>query len=366
MVISVVATRPNFIKMAPIIEQLNLNKIENYFVHTGQHYDDNMSKIFFKDLNMPVPNHFMNIRPGSHAEQTAEVLIKFEKLCMKLKPKLVIVAGDVNSTLSCALAATKLNIPIAHIEAGLRSFDKRMPEEVNRVLTDQVSDLLFATERSAIENLKNENIVKQKIHFVGNCMIDSLVKNKLKIKKNNALNKYRLKKEDYCIATFHRPSNVDNRQNLKDLGSFLNKLSKKCKVVFPIHPRTKKMIENFRISLSKDIILLDPLSYFEFLNLVSNCKFVLTDSGGIQEETTFLGIPCITLRENTERPSTVDVGTNRLAGLNYKHAFDLIIDIMTNVTKSKNVPEKWDGKSSLRIIKVIKDFLNSFDDKIEQ
>ncbi len=365
MVISVVATRPNFIKMAPVIEQLKLNKIENYFVHTGQHYDDNMSDIFFKDLNMPAPNHFMNIRPGSHAEQTAEVLIKFEKLCMELKPKLVIVAGDVNSTLSCALAAAKLNIPIAHIEAGLRSFDKRMPEEVNRVLTDHVSDILFATERNAIENLKNENILKQKIHFVGNCMIDSLIKNKLEIKKNNAMKKYRLEKDDYCIATIHRPSNVDSGQNLKDLGSFLNKLSNKCKVVFPIHPRTKKMIEKFSISLSKNIILLNPLSYFEFLNLVSNCKFVLTDSGGIQEETTFLGIPCITLRENTERPSTVDVGTNHIVGLNYKRAFELIMDIMANIHKSKNIPEKWDGKSSLRIIKIIKNFLNSYDEEIE-
>ncbi len=355
MIISVVATRPNFIKMAPVIEQLKINKINNFFVHTGQHYDDNMSDYFFEDLMLPTPDHFMNIKSGSHAEQTAEVIVKFEKLCLKLKPKLIIVAGDVNSTLSCALAAVKLNIPIAHIESGLRSFDPKMPEEVNRILTDQISDLLFVTEKSAIKNLENENVPSDKIYFVGNCMIDSLIKNKLKIIENLAVKKYNLEQKDFCMVTLHRPSNVDNRNNLLKLVELLHQISKICEVVFPIHPRTKKMLSRFQINLSKDIKLLDPLSYFEFLKLVSNSKFVLTDSGGIQEETTYLGIQCITLRKNTERPITVQEGTNKVVGTDKEN---IIIEI-NNVLGSKISKEAkikyWDGETSNRIFQILFD-----------
>ncbi|MHA1382079.1 MAG: non-hydrolyzing UDP-N-acetylglucosamine 2-epimerase [Candidatus Helarchaeota archaeon] len=363
-------------KIAPIINEMdnyNSNKpLEKYFnyllVHTGQHYDENMSDYFFKDLQIPPPNIYLGVGSGSHAEQTAKIMIRFEKICLKEHPDLVIVVGDVNSTLACALVASKLLIPVAHIEAGLRSFDRTMPEEINRIITDSLSEYLFTTCLDANENLKNEGIPENKIYFVGNVMIDSLNKYEKiscsKIKKFNEL-----KKDSYALLTLHRPSNVDTRRNFHRILEALNEISKKLPIIFPIHPRTKKMIERFgyshlfhvtsdlRILSPRGIFLIPPLSYLEFLSLLCNSKFVLTDSGGIQEEATVLGIPCLTLRKNTERPITIKEGTNILVGTDKDKIIKETLNILNGKGKVGKIPKYWDGKASKRIINI---FLEDF------
>ena len=357
-VIIVVGARPNFMKCAPIMEHMLIKKIDFKLVHTGQHYDKNMSDDIFLDLNIPKPDYHMKVGSGTHAAQTALIMKGFDHICDESNPKLVLVAGDVNSTLACALVASKKNIPIAHVESGLRSFDNSMPEEINRILVDRISDLLFVTEQSGIDNLIKEGISRDKIHFVGNSMIDSLIKVSQTIDNNNILNSFSIEKKNYCLVTLHRPSNVDGEKNIKKVVNILNKISKKLPILFPIHPRTKKQISSFDISLSRKIIVCDALSYKVFVNLLANARIVFTDSGGIQEETTFFKTPCITYRENTERPITVKMGTNFLAGTDEKKVFNIFNQIMNGYEKSGKIPPKWDGKSGNRIASIVDDYLN--------
>ena len=343
--------------MAPVISAISDIGLNNYMVHTGQHYDENMSKVFFEELRLPKPDIYLGVGSGLHGEQTGKIITEFEKICIRLNPRLVIVAGDVNSTLACALAAKKLNIDVAHIEAGLRSFDNTMPEEINRILTDRISDLLFTTEVSGNNNLLKEGIAIKIVHFVGNCMIDTVSKFIPLAKKMIPWSKYNLNENDYCLITLHRPSNVDSKSNINKIISMLNRMSEKMQIVFPIHPRTKNSLKNCTIPLSDKIKLLDPLPYIEFLGLLNQAKLVITDSGGIQEETTFLGVQCITFRDNTERPVTVEIGTNHLAGTDPEKVLAVFYEILGGKIKIGKIPSKWDGKSGLRIGRIIHDYL---------
>tara|TARA_B100002051_G_C16744951_1_gene646920 strand:- start:1683 stop:2762 length:1080 start_codon:yes stop_codon:yes gene_type:complete len=357
LILSVVGARPNFMKMAPIILELKNLNMHNMLIHTGQHYDWNMSEVFFKDLSIKKPDIFLNVGSSSHSVQTADVMVKFEKICVKHKPKLIIVAGDVNSTLACALVAAKMCIPLAHVESGLRSFDNKMPEEINRILTDRISDLLFVTEKSGIDNLITEGFSREKIHFVGNSMIDSLVTHLDKAIQLKPWQKFDLEINTYCLITMHRPSNVDNDEALKNIISMLNNLSKKIPVIFPVHPRTRNNLKKLSLEVNNNVIIADPMSYLVFIGLLAKARIVITDSGGIQEETTFLGIQCITFRENTERPVTINEGTNHLVGVNVDSVLKKINDVLNGETKKGNVPEKWDGNSSKRISNIIARFL---------
>jgi UDP-N-acetylglucosamine 2-epimerase (non-hydrolysing) len=326
-------------------------------IHTGQHYDENMSKVFFRDLRIPDPDIFLGVGSGSHAEITAKIMIEFEKVCLNNNPRLVIVAGDVNSTLACALAAKKLNIPIAHVESGLRSYDQEMPEEINRMLTDRMSDLLFVTEESGIKHSLNEGIARQKIHFVGNCMIDSVKKFLPAALEQKPWHKYALAEHDYTLITLHRPSNVDSAENINKVVRMLNEMSKSSKLVFPVHPRTKSRLAQSSHKLDGNILMLEPLPYLEFLGLMAKAKLVVTDSGGIQEETTYLGVQCITFRENTERPVTVDLGTNQLVGTDSRELLKTFNKIINGEIKKGIIPPKWDGNAGTRIVKIINEYL---------
>ena len=370
----VVGARPNFMKATALLK--NLKKCARFnpiLVHTGQHYDDDMSKSFFEDLRLPKPDIYLGVGSGTHAEQTGKIMIEFEKVCFELKPDLVVVVGDVNSTIACALVASKLFIPVAHVEAGLRSFDRTMPEEINRVLTDQISDYLFTTCKDANLNLIEEGISESKIFFVGNVMIDTLLSNIEIAKKSNILDKLALRNNNnvkkYAVLTLHRPSNVDNPEILKGIFYALNKLSKEIPIIFPAHPRTVKKIKNFKLEqmitfvgnissielneTKQKILVTSPLSYLAFLCLMSNAKLLLTDSGGIQEETTILGIPCLTLRNNTERPITVKEGTNIVVGNSPDKIVNTAISVLKNRIFRKKIPKYWDGKAAERIIKVL-------------
>ncbi len=355
-IISVVGARPNFMKIAPIVHEIKKHKeIMHLLVHTGQHYDPNLSEVFFEELDIPRPDINLGIGGGSREEQISKIKKKFDPILKKEQPDLVIVVGDVNSTIACAESAKEKNIKVAHVEAGLRSFDKNMPEEVNRIATDKISDYLFITERSAFDNLKKENIDEDKIHFVGNVMIDTLIKNLEKAKDSKILEELGLEKQNFVVSTIHRPSNVDKKEDLIKIIKIFEKIQEKIKIVLPIHPRTKKTIEKFGLKQRFDsiinMIITEPLGYLEFLNLVSNSKFVLTDSGGIQEETTYLKIPCITMRFNTERPSTVDEGTNVLVGNDKEKVLDNFSKILDGSFKQGKVPELWDGKTAERIVR---------------
>jgi len=352
----VAGARPNFMKVAPLIRQLNKKKLEFKLIHTGQHYDYEMSKIFFDGLGIPEPDIYLNVGSASHAVQTAKIMIEFEKIILKENPLLVIVVGDVNSTLACSLVAKKLDIKIAHVEAGLRSFDQRMPEEINRILTDQLSDFLFITEPSAEANLKREGIDQNKIFFVGNIMIDNLLMNLERAKGLNTLTKYNLNVKDYALMTIHRPSNVDNVANLKKIIEIIKYIQERMKVFFPIHPRTRKRLEEFDLEknlISSNLILSEPIGYLEFLNLMLNSKVILTDSGGIQEEASYLKVPVLTLRENTERPITIKKGTNEIVGTDFEKIKNYISKILTDKYKKGQNIEKWDGKTSERIADII-------------
>lgn len=361
-ILSVVGARPNFIKIAPVHKafQQYPTLFEHKIIHTGQHFDHKMSKVFFDELQMPEPYLNLNIHGGSHAQQTARIMQAFEQVLIDEQPDMIIVPGDVNSTLACSLVASKMNIPVAHVESGLRSFDRTMPEEINRILTDQISELLFVSEPSGITHLLNEGIAKEKIHYVGNVMIDSLVHSMPIIKKSIILEKLGLQPGEYILATFHRPSNVDKEEKLRELVTFLNELSKKQKVVFPIHPRTQNNLTNNNLLhlLDDNIQLTEPLAYTDFLQLINNSIMVVTDSGGIQEETTFLGIICCTLRANTERPVTIDVGTNYLLGDNFRKASSKVIELLEEERKTAAIPEYWDGHTADRIVKVIKAYFD--------
>ncbi|MDZ4713343.1 MAG: UDP-N-acetylglucosamine 2-epimerase (non-hydrolyzing) [bacterium] len=367
-ILSVVGARPNFMKMAPIHKQLlkHRSKIIHKIVHTGQHYDKKMSDVFFKELELPKPHIHLGVGSGSHAEQKANIMVEFEKVLLKEKPDLVLVYGDVNSTIAASLVSSKIlnekakAVPIAHIESGLRSFDRTMPEEINRMVTDVLADYLFVTEPSGLRNLKKEGIDDAKIFFTGNTMIDSLLFYLNKIGRSKILSELCITKKNYVLVTLHRPSNVDNKKNLRKILSIfkdINKINPMLDIVFSVHPRTLKMIEKFDLGNEFEsvinLIATEPLGYIDFINLMSNSKFILTDSGGIQEETTFLKIPCLTLRENTERPVTSEEGTNVICGLDEKLITRKIKEIESGKFKKGSIPELWDGKAAERIVKVI-------------
>ena len=357
-IINVVGARPNFMKIAPIIDEMRKHsKLNSVLVHTGQHYNKEMSKLFFDDLKLPSPDVYLGVGSASHAEQTAKIMVKFEKVLLKEKPDLVIVVGDVNSTIACALTAVKLFIPVAHIEAGLRSFDRTMPEEINRILTDSISDYLFTTCHDANDNLLKEGISKKKIHFVGNVMIDALLKHINKASQSNILDKLDLIPKSYAALTLHRPSNVDDKKVFVEILTAIEEIQKKIKIMLPIHPRTKKKIAEFklenRIKKMKNFIIIEALGYLDFLKLMSDSKFVLTDSGGIQEETTILKTPCVTLRNTTERPITVTKGTNVIVGSDKEKIVKESLKIIRGKEKQGKIPELWDGKAAERIVKII-------------
>jgi len=354
-----VGARPNFMKVAPLHRafQKYHDSIRHLIVHTGQHYDEAMSKVFFEDLELPQPDFYLGVGSGTHAQQTAKVMVEFEKVLLGQKPELVVVVGDVNSTVACSLVSVKMGIPVAHVEAGLRSFDRTMPEEINRLLTDSVAEFLFVSEQSGLTNLKREGVDEKKMFFVGNIMIDSLIQYLEKARQTNMAKKLGLQPKKFVLVTLHRPSNVDEQENLEAIFSIFRQLAETTTIVFPVHPRTRKMIQQCGLAEKTGSIehvqLLDPLGYLEFLDLMQQAQLVLTDSGGIQEETTYLGIPCLTLRKNTERPITVEVGTNLVCGLNE----DLIVlrskETLNGNCKAGKIPELWDGRTAVRIADIL-------------
>jgi UDP-N-acetylglucosamine 2-epimerase (non-hydrolysing) len=365
-VILVAGARPNFMKIAPIISAIkkfnnSMNPIKpsnpiNYIlVHTGQHYDVDMSEAFFHELDLPNPDINLEVGSASHAVQTAEILIRFEKVCLSEKPDWVLVVGDVNSTMACTLVAAKLGIKVGHVEAGLRSFDRTMPEEINRLLTDTLSDLLFTPSKEADENLFREGIPSFKIKRVGNIMIDTLVTHLDKARLSKSYARFALKEKEYVFVTLHRPPNVDNKISLSVIMECLARLSQHLPVIFPVHPRTRKNMMEFGLwegsNDGKKLILCEPLGYHETISLVDKALFVLTDSGGLQEETTFLNVPCLTLRPNTERPITITQGTNQLTSL---ESLDQNMDKLINGEhKNGKIPELWDGCTAERIIEIL-------------
>jgi UDP-N-acetylglucosamine 2-epimerase (non-hydrolysing) len=356
-VTSVVGARPNFMKVAPIVEAMRRREREfaPLLVHTGQHYDSMMSDAFFRDLEMPQPEVHLEVGSGSHAAQTAAVMERFEPVLLEHKPDWVLVVGDVNSTLACALVSAKLGVKVGHVEAGLRSRDRTMPEEINRLLTDQIADLLFTPSSDADQNLRAEGIPEERIRFVGNVMIDSLLKQLPRAKNSAIRQELAIADHDYAVLTLHRPSNVDNPETLEQIIGALEEISDRLPMVFPVHPRTRKTIAEFgfseRIEKAKGLRLIEPLGYLDFLGLYSHARLVLTDSGGLQEETTVLGIPCLTLRENTERPVTVEMGTNTIVGSDRaKITIAAFAALNGSITRERRVPPLWDGNTADRIL----------------
>ena len=358
-IMSVVGARPNFMKVAPIHRAFEkyAPEYEHHIVHTGQHYDAAMSDAFFQDLEMPKPSKFLGIGSGSHAEQTAKVMIAFEQTCLELKPDLVIVVGDVNSTIACALVAVKLGIKTVHVEAGLRSYDRSMPEEINRIATDSICDYWFTTEESGNRILKESGYPEDRIFFVGNTMIDSLHFAMPRAEQSQVREELGLKDKKYGLVTMHRPSNVDDPEQLKSLLSILAEISNERAIVFPMHPRTSSKIHEYGFSdiieSGKQLIITEPKGYIDFLALMKDADFVLTDSGGIQEETTVLGIPCITARTTTERPVTIELGTNILIEPNPESIAKALHDIVHMPRKSGSIPPLWDGKAAERIAEIL-------------
>lgn len=354
-ILNIVGARPNFMKIAPIQREMQRRSSEfrPLIVHTGQHYDEAMSDSFFRDLGIPEPDYHLEIGSASHAVQTAKIMTAFEPVVLAQKPDWVLVVGDVNSTIACALVCSKLGVKIAHVEAGLRSRDRSMPEEINRILTDSISDLLLTTSPDADENLKAEGIPAQKIRFVGNVMIDSLLYNLENAKGLPTREGLGVNGTDYAVLTLHRPSNVDEPDVFGGLLAALSDISKRLPIIFPVHPRTRANIERFGFAdrvAGSDIRPIDPLGYLDFMNLYSGARLVLTDSGGLQEETTALGIPCLTLRENTERPITIELGTNRLVGTDPDTIRAAANDVLDqDLTIETRIPPLWDGRAAERI-----------------
>lgn len=353
----VAGARPNFMKIAPIYRaSLRYEGVQCKVVHTGQHYDREMSGTFFEDLEIPKPAFYLEAGSGTHAEQTAKIMIAFEKVCMEEEPDLVLVVGDVNSTLACSIVAKKLRVKVAHVEAGLRSFDLSMPEEINRMVTDAISDYFFVTEESGAENLFHEGKPKERVHFVGNVMIDNLFHQLKKLHTDHVekFSVFPLKNEHkrYAFLTLHRPSNVDDNAVFKGISEAINEIAEERPVFFPVHPRTRKMADQFGIKFSDRVHILPPLSFQESLFLWKDAEVVLTDSGGLQEETTALGVPCVTIRENTERPVTVTIGTNILAGTK-KQSIKQAYEDSIRKAKTANKPALWEGKASERIWEVL-------------
>lgn len=353
----VVGTRPNFIKVTQF-KKVNARLGEPFeikIVHTGQHYDDKMADVFFRQFEL-TPDYFLNIPADSANTQMAEIMIRLEKVLKEYQPSLVMVVGDVNSTFAAALTANKTGYKIAHIESGLRSFDRTMPEEINRILTDEITDYYFVTEQSGIDHLLEEKKSKDSIFFVGNTMIDTLVAFEDKIKKDQVLDHYKIRPREFALMTMHRPATVDFKEGLMKLIEIIEFITKEMHLVFPIHPRTTQKLEQFgltgRIRSNKKLILTEPLDYFSFQKLTAECKFVITDSGGIQEETTFRRIPCLTLRPNTERPSTITIGTNELVTFDVETVKSRIEAINNGTFKKGDIPPYWDGNSTQRILEV--------------
>jgi UDP-N-acetylglucosamine 2-epimerase (non-hydrolysing) len=357
-VLCVVGARPNFMKIAPIMAALRAAALPARLLHTGQHYDEAMNHQFFADLGIPYPDINLEVGSGTHAVQTAEIMRRFEPVLDAEHPAAVLVVGDVNSTIACALVAVKKGIPVIHVEAGLRSFDRAMPEEINRVLTDQISDLLYTTERVALDNLAREGIDGARVHFVGNVMIDTLRHNlgravpaAATLQAAGATGSFA--KGTFAVLTLHRPSNVDHASSLKALLETVGEVAKQLPVVFPLHPRTRSRVEHFGLDhllTQPNIHLLPPQGYLQMLGLMHDARFVFTDSGGIQEETTALGVPCLTMRENTERPITLDEGTNTIVGQSRDKILSAVNDILATGGKAGRIPEYWDGHAAERIV----------------
>ena len=351
----IAGARPNFMKVAPIIRELRKHPdtFEYRLVHTGQHYDKDMSDVFFEELEIPMPDFHLEVGSGSHAEQTANIMVRYEQVCLKDRPDLVMVVGDVNSTLACAIVAKKLNIDVAHVEAGLRSGDLSMPEEINRMVTDAISDHFFVTEPSGVAHLRQEGKPDERIHFVGHVMIDNLFFQLAKLAgtPGEALRTSEIKARypEYGVVTLHRPSNVDDEQTLRRIVDALGEIGTQLPLIFPVHPRTRKRLDGLGIRLPAAIIALGPLAYMDFLNLFKDARLVLTDSGGVQEETTALGIPCVTLRENTERPITVTEGTNTVVGTEKARIVEAALAALRAPEYQGEGPALWDGKAAERI-----------------
>ncbi|MEO6726865.1 MAG: UDP-N-acetylglucosamine 2-epimerase (non-hydrolyzing) [Blastocatellia bacterium] len=355
-ILNIVGARPNFMKMAPIIAAIKRRSVEasQVLVHTGQHYDEAMSASFFRDLQMPPPDINLEIGSGTHAGQTARVMLAFEPVLIEQKPDWVVVVGDVNSTLACALVAAKLNVKVAHVEAGLRSFDRTMPEEINRVVTDQIGDLLLTPSADADANLLKEGISKERIVRVGNVMIDTLFAQMEKAESSYILDQLSLQPRSFAVLTLHRPSNVDDAATLRKIFSAIEKIAVELPIVFPAHPRTQARLTEFGITPPPQVQIIEPLGYRNFLKLWSNARLVLTDSGGLQEETTALGIPCLTLRENTERPITVEQGTNRVVGREPSRIIAAALDVLrTDQNQPTRIPDLWDGRTAERILEAL-------------
>ena len=357
-----VGTRPNLIKITKFHKVAkNYPNLSFHLLHTGQHYDYKMSEIFFEQLGIPKPDHIFKLETSTQVEKIAEMMVKFEKYVEDLQPDLVLVPGDVNSSMACGIVASRLGIPVGHIESGLRSFDRSMPEEINRLLIDELSDLFFVTEPSGLKHLKAEGKPLDKIHHVGNTMIDSLIQFKPVFEESTVLEENALEKGKYFVFTFHRPGNVDNTKKLKSLVNLILKIAEHQKVIFPIHPRTKNNLEkeNLMASLQhENIVLGGPLGYIDFMKLISDSLGVITDSGGIQEETTFMQVPCLTIRPNTERPVTSDIGSNTLLPLDENIIFEHAQSIIQGTYKKGEIPEFWDGEATDRIVQVIEKYLN--------
>jgi UDP-N-acetylglucosamine 2-epimerase (non-hydrolysing) len=371
-IMSIVGARPNMMKVAPLLAEFRRHEdFEPVLVHTGQHYDYSMSQVFFDQLGVPPPDYNLDVGSGTHYVQTAEIMRKFGELVQQDRPDMVVVAGDVNSTIACALVAAKERIPVAHLEAGLRSFDRSMPEEINRVLTDAVADLLFTTEESANRNLANEGVDPGKVFFVGNLMIDSLM-SALKVARQSCLRtELGLEGKPYAVLTLHRPSNVDNEEQLRRTLDAIDQLAQHIPVVFPAHPRTARNIEAAGLTAMKNwnggsslsnsgLWMMPPASYLDFLDLMHHAVMVITDSGGVQEETTFLGVPCLTYRDTTERPVTVTMGTNRVVGRDPQHLLRTALEVLQERRDGQSKPAPscpplWDGRTASRIVQILKE-----------
>ncbi len=353
-IVAVAGARPNFMKIAPLMWEIGRRAdIGAYLVHTGQHYDERMSRLFFEELKIPRPDVDLGVGSASHAVQTAEVMKRFEPVVLEQQPDAVVVVGDVNSTIACALTAVKLGVPVAHVEAGLRSFDRTMPEEINRILTDAISHWLFVTEPSGVANLRREGVAEERIHLVGNVMIDTLLACRDLCRRSNILSDLGLTGRPYGVLTLHRPANVDDPSVLGGLLDAIGQIQRELPVVFPVHPRTRKALAGRNLAAMPGLIVVDPLGYLDFMRLLSKARLVLTDSGGIQEETTVLGIPCLTLRNNTERPTTIEQGTNTLVGLDPERIVAVARRVLVGPSRDARIPDLWDGRAATRIVDIL-------------
>ncbi|UCC14568.1 MAG: UDP-N-acetylglucosamine 2-epimerase (non-hydrolyzing) [Gammaproteobacteria bacterium] len=360
-IILIAGARPNFMKIAPLTQEMEKHPdIEFLLIHTGQHYDEKMSDLFFRQLGLPKPDINLEIGSASHAVQTADIMKAFEPIVIEEQPDAVLVVGDVNSTIACGLVSVKLGIPLIHVEAGLRSGDRSMPEEINRILTDSISDLLFCTEQSGVDNLVREGVAENKAFMVGNVMIDTLLKNRPRFADSKILDELHLEPQAFAVLTLHRPSNVDDRDVFSGLLGALGEIQKDLPIVFPVHPRTRSRLGEFgfqeKIGQMPNLRMIDPVGYLDFQQLLSSARIVLTDSGGIQEETTALGVPCLTLRANTERPVTVSHGTNKIVGMDPNTIVSAYRETISGQIAAQ-VPPLWDGHAAERIVKIIRERL---------